>query len=67
MIGALMHYVTTSPERPFQPMKANFGILSPLETPVRSKEKRYMAFAERSVQALEAFIEAEALLEDVTL
>ena len=65
MVGALMHYVTFSPGRPFQPMKPNFGILPPLEPPVRNKGKRHIAFGERSAQTLEAFISAEALLDDV--
>ena len=65
MIGALMRYVTSSPERPFQPMKPNFGLLPPLEPPVRNKKRRYMAFAERSARVLEEFITAEGLLDDV--
>jgi len=31
MLGALCHYATTADLRDFQPMKANFGILPPLE------------------------------------
>lgn len=65
MIGALMHYVSSTPERPFQPMKPNFGLLPPLEPSVRNKKKRYSAFVERSAQALEELIVAEGLLDDV--
>jgi methylenetetrahydrofolate--tRNA-(uracil-5-)-methyltransferase len=31
MLGALCHYVTHADLKDFQPMKANFGILPPLE------------------------------------
>ena len=31
MLGSLCHYITHSSEKDFQPMKANFGILPPLE------------------------------------
>lgn len=66
VIGALMYYVTSSEERPFQPMKPNLSILAPLEPAVRNKRARHLAYAERSLQAFEAFITAEALLDDVT-
>jgi methylenetetrahydrofolate--tRNA-(uracil-5-)-methyltransferase len=56
MLGALMQYVAHSQETPFQPMKANFGIMPPLEPPVYYKRKRYVAFAERSARDLEACI-----------
>ena len=32
MLGALCHYITNANPADFQPMKANFGILPPLET-----------------------------------
>ncbi|MCA9982589.1 MAG: methylenetetrahydrofolate--tRNA-(uracil(54)-C(5))-methyltransferase (FADH(2)-oxidizing) TrmFO, partial [Anaerolineales bacterium] len=35
MLGALMHYVTSADSQYFQPMKANFGLLPPLEEHVR--------------------------------
>jgi methylenetetrahydrofolate--tRNA-(uracil-5-)-methyltransferase len=64
MLGALMQYVARSQETPFQPMKANFGIMPPLEPPVYHKRKRSAAFAARSVRDLEAFIAAEDVLGD---
>jgi methylenetetrahydrofolate--tRNA-(uracil-5-)-methyltransferase len=64
MLGALMGYVTASQERPFQPMKANFGLLPPLEEHQRSKRLRYALQAERSTRDLDAFIAAHRLLED---
>jgi methylenetetrahydrofolate--tRNA-(uracil-5-)-methyltransferase len=38
MIGALSDYIAHSAAASFQPMGANFGILPPLETPVRDKK-----------------------------
>lgn len=62
MIGALMHYVTSCQETPFQPMKPVFGLLPPLERNVRDKRKRNEAFAARSERDLEAFIAAEGVI-----
>lgn len=56
MVGALMRYIATSQESPFQPMKPNFGLLPPLDPPVRNKAERYRAFARRSLNDLEAFL-----------
>jgi methylenetetrahydrofolate--tRNA-(uracil-5-)-methyltransferase len=64
MIGALVHYISATQEMPFQPMKANFGLLPLLDPPVPKKRLRYQAFAERSRRELEAFIVANALLDD---
>ena len=56
MIGALLHYITHAEPRDFQPMKANFGLLPPLERKVRNKRQRYQKYAERALQALDAFL-----------
>ena len=37
MLGALCHYVCSAEPKDFQPMKANFGIMPPLEKEVRQK------------------------------
>jgi len=55
MLGALFHYVTQAEPDEFQPMKPNFGLLSPLSPPVRNKRRRYRAYAERALMALEAW------------
>jgi hypothetical protein len=34
-------------------MKANFGLLPPLSPPVRRKQDRYQAYADRSLQVLQ--------------
>ena len=52
MLGALCHYITHAALETFQPMKANYGILPPLEKPKPGKHDRAMQFADRSLQAL---------------
>jgi methylenetetrahydrofolate--tRNA-(uracil-5-)-methyltransferase len=52
MFGALVRYLTTPRKEVFQPMKANFGLLPPLNPPVRGKRKRYTAYAERALSDL---------------
>lgn len=52
VIGALAHYITHGDEKDFQPMKANFGILSDLEIKVKKKEKK-AAYASRAIQLME--------------
>jgi len=54
MLGALCHYISHATPPEFQPMKANFGLLPPLEKPVRKKRDRYRAYAERALAALES-------------
>jgi len=48
MLGALCHYITHAEPKHFQPMKANFGILPPLENPPRDKWKRAELYVERA-------------------
>jgi len=55
MIGALCRYITTADPDNFQPMKANFGLLPPLEPPVRNKRARYAAYARRALADLGRF------------
>ncbi len=56
MIGALLYYITHADPRDFQPMKANFGLLPPLERRVRNKRQRYQRYAGRALRDLEAFL-----------
>lgn len=51
MLGALSRYIAT-PNRDFQPMNANFGILDPMTERIRNKQERYTALAERSLQRI---------------
>ncbi|MGD9316172.1 MAG: FADH(2)-oxidizing methylenetetrahydrofolate--tRNA-(uracil(54)-C(5))-methyltransferase TrmFO [Anaerolineae bacterium] len=54
MIGALCSYISNAEPDSFQPMKANFGLLPPLDRPVRKKRERYAAYARRALADLEA-------------
>jgi methylenetetrahydrofolate--tRNA-(uracil-5-)-methyltransferase len=51
MLGALCHYVTHADPKDFQPMKANYGILPPLDASraPRGKRDRYRAFSDRAL------------------
>jgi methylenetetrahydrofolate--tRNA-(uracil-5-)-methyltransferase len=53
MLGALCHYVCNAGPKDFQPMKANFGIMPPLEKEVRQKRARYEAFVTRALRELD--------------
>lgn len=53
MLGALCHYVTHADLKDFQPMKANFGILPPLDVTTKpGKRERAMMYAERALADL---------------
>jgi methylenetetrahydrofolate--tRNA-(uracil-5-)-methyltransferase len=60
MIGALCHYITHASPRDFQPMKANLGILPPLDEPgLRgngSRRARAGFYAKRALQDLKAYL-----------
>jgi methylenetetrahydrofolate--tRNA-(uracil-5-)-methyltransferase len=65
MIGALCRYITSASEKDFQPMKANFGIMPPLEGLVlHGKSERARAYVERALQDLDHMV-AEAQKDDV--
>jgi len=58
MLGALCHYVTHADLKDFQPMKANFGILPPIEFASKvGKRERGAAYAERSLADLQAVMD----------
>jgi methylenetetrahydrofolate--tRNA-(uracil-5-)-methyltransferase len=57
MLGALCHYITNASEGDFQPMKANYGLLPPLESGhIRGKMQRNQAYTRRAMEVLEAFL-----------
>ncbi len=57
MLGALCHYVTHANLKDFQPMKANFGILPPIENSDHlGKRERAKAYADRAIIDLENFL-----------
>ena len=56
MLGALYHYVHTADPEHFQPMNANFGLLEPLERPVKDKQKKKALLVERALADMDAFV-----------
>ena len=60
LLGALCHYITHASLANFQPMKANFGILPPLEINRRmGRRERSKAHAERARLELDHFLEGQ--------
>lgn len=56
--GALQTHIST-PCKDFQPMNANFGILSPLPVRIRDKKERYRLMAERSLACIKEKFQGE--------
>lgn len=57
MMGALCEYISDPKREDFQPMGANMGLIPPLKTPIRKKQERYEAMAERGITALREQLE----------
>ena len=55
VLGALQTHIST-PQKDFQPMNANFGILTSLPVRVKDKKERYKMMAERSLQTMREMI-----------
>lgn len=53
IIGALVNYVSDETVQNFQPMGANFGIISPLLDIIKDKKLRYNEFAKRSIDYID--------------
>jgi len=49
--GALCNYISSENVN-FQPMNANFGILTPMETLIKDKQKRKEAYGERAIKEI---------------
>jgi methylenetetrahydrofolate--tRNA-(uracil-5-)-methyltransferase len=58
MVGALCRYVTSGSgaQEDFQPMKANLGLLPPLEQRVRNKRARHQQMSDRALGDLDVYI-----------
>lgn len=56
MIGALLQYITHAETSCFQPMKANFGILPPLDSPIRHKQQRIQQHLQRAQNAMNQYL-----------
>jgi methylenetetrahydrofolate--tRNA-(uracil-5-)-methyltransferase len=62
MTGALCHYVACAEATHFQPMKPNFGLLPPLESPHRHKRERHQTYAARALATLQDYMAAVSIL-----
>ena len=58
MMGALCRYISDESVEDFQPMGSNMGILPPLAEPVKGKQERYQAMADRAVEAMNSYLKA---------
>ncbi|MGN0685632.1 MAG: methylenetetrahydrofolate--tRNA-(uracil(54)-C(5))-methyltransferase (FADH(2)-oxidizing) TrmFO [Gemmiger sp.] len=60
MCGSLLQYITT-PNKDFQPMGANMGILprTPEIDAIRDKRERYAALSETAQQAMQAWVQED--------
>ena len=68
MLGALCQYITHANQADFQPMKANFGILPPLEdSSIRGKRPRGAAHAHRAIDDLKQYLDGIEEIECVKL
>ncbi len=56
--GALAAYLT-APNKDFQPMNANFGILPPLSERIRDKKERYRALSVRALGKMREWAKSE--------
>ena len=56
MIGALSKYIAT-PNKNFQPMNANFGILPGLDERIRDKKLKYGKLADRAIEELSKILQ----------
>src|SRR3989475_6211865 len=54
-LGALYRYVHSADPAHFQPMNANFGLLDPLERPVKDKQKKRELLVQRALHDIDIF------------
>lgn len=57
MTGALTAYISDEFVKDFQPMGCNMGILPELDVRIKDKKTKYGAYAERSLKALDEYLE----------
>ena len=55
MLGALYRYLREAEPARFQPMNANFGLIEPLDPPVKDKMKKKEGLAARALRDIAAF------------
>ncbi|MBQ3205951.1 MAG: methylenetetrahydrofolate--tRNA-(uracil(54)-C(5))-methyltransferase (FADH(2)-oxidizing) TrmFO [Peptococcaceae bacterium] len=61
-IGGLQNYIVTADSKSFQPMNVNFSLIPPLEgKKIRNKKEKNAIIAQRALDDLAAFLDAEQL------
>lgn len=61
MLGALYRYLREADPAHFQPMNANFGLLEPLDPPVKDKARKKERLVARALAEIDAFAARLAL------
>jgi methylenetetrahydrofolate--tRNA-(uracil-5-)-methyltransferase len=62
MMGALCHYVSSADPTRFQPMKPNFSLMPPLESPRKRKRERHQTYSIRALAVLQEWIANTSIL-----
>ncbi|CAF1867348.1 FADH(2)-oxidizing methylenetetrahydrofolate--tRNA-(uracil(54)-C(5))-methyltransferase TrmFO [Bacillus subtilis] len=52
-IGSMAHYITTTNQKNFQPMNANFGLLKELPVKIKNKKERNEQYANRAIETIQ--------------
>ncbi|MED1123744.1 FADH(2)-oxidizing methylenetetrahydrofolate--tRNA-(uracil(54)-C(5))-methyltransferase TrmFO [Bacillus atrophaeus] len=52
-IGSMAHYITTTNQKNFQPMNANFGLLKELPVRIKNKKERNEEYAKRAIETIQ--------------
>ncbi|MDR1713071.1 MAG: methylenetetrahydrofolate--tRNA-(uracil(54)-C(5))-methyltransferase (FADH(2)-oxidizing) TrmFO [Coriobacteriales bacterium] len=55
LLGSLVAYASNPETSNYQPMHVNYGIMQPLDPPIRRKSQRYAAYSSRALEAVERF------------
>jgi methylenetetrahydrofolate--tRNA-(uracil-5-)-methyltransferase len=59
-LGALCHYISRAEAKSYQPTNIAFGLLPPLDPPLRNRKARNEALVQRALRDLEGFLPAAA-------
>ena len=55
VLGSLIDYTINGGASDYQPLNANFGILPPLDTVVKDKKERKLAYSERAIRDMKEY------------
>lgn len=61
MLGGLYHYLRDASSGEFQPMNSNFGLLAPLDEPVRQKAVRRQRLVDRARSDFRTWVDREGI------